>query len=424
MRNRHAGGGRVPVLALLVALAWILLPEPAHAQRTVTSLFDVRLGGYVQTNGTWDSDESPDSANSLRDFAVEKGSPQEGRDTFRLGAFRTRLFMDIRGPEVLWGAKSRAFIESDFDGVQTDNTPAHTPRLRKAYMQFAWPAIELRIGQDTMLFTSAVSSESEVSGVASGRRGDITAGSRNRVPQFRVKSDIPIGPITLGLAGALARNSPGTNQGDSVLNDSGARADIPVALSAMGSVSAKLFGRDAIVAVSGFRGEEKLISTPPAPKATADVDNRGVAFEALIPLGPVTPVGAFDIRGNYFRGENMHRVSLGANPAGVTSTDPTKNPSEISSEGWWVEGTWAIIKAITVGGAYGRMDDDLADLRKAGGTKVDRNEGYWVFARFTDGPFMYFVQFGNVDTTRIDTATLVRTKTDSQEVHFIFRYSF
>ncbi len=434
MGNRRGWAGRVPLLMLLVAAAWMIPPEPAHAQRNVTSLFDVRLGGYIQTNGTWDSDESPDSANSMRDFAIEKGADGEGRDTFRLGAFRTRLFMDIRGPEILWGAKTRGFIETDFDGLQTDNSPAHTPRLRRAYFQLAWPMIEARIGQDTLLFTSAVGSESEISAVASGRRGDITAGSRNRVPQLRLKSEIPAGPVTVSPAVAVSRNAAGTNQGDSALNDSGSRADIPVALQGMGQVGVKLFGRDAIFAVSGYWGEERLVSpipgvapvpgAAPAPKIAKDVNNQGLAVEALIPIGPVFPFGGFDVRGNYFKGENMHRLSLGANNSGLTSTDPTKTVSEIGSEGWWAEATWAVTKDITLGGGYGRMDDDLADIIKAGGTKIDRNEGYWIFARFTDGPFMYFVQFSNIDTTRIDTATLVRTETDSQEVHFIFRYTF
>ena len=427
MSQHGHGWGRVLVLALVMATVWILLPNWAYAQKNVTSAFDVRLGGYVQMNVTWDSDESTESANNLRAFAVVKGSAEEGRETLRWGAFRTRLFMDVRGPD-LWGAKSRAYIETDFDGIQDGSTAAHTPRLRHAYMRFDWPGFYLLIGQSTMLFSSAVSNQPELSGVASGNRGDITGGSRNRTPQIQVGTSIPMAGAKLDLAGSIARNSADARQDNSSLNDSGSRAVTP-AVSGIVKATLPIFGRNAVFAASGFWGEETLICTTvtatcPA-KLEKDVNSTGVSLEALIPLGPAIPgIGAFDVRGNYFTGENMSRVNLSADPAGVTSTDPSKNPSEIQSDGWWAELNWAINKNFLVGSGFGHMEDDKGDLIKAGGTKVKKNEGWWVFAQWTDGPWLMEVLYGNADTTRLNTATGAETKSDSQELAVIFRYRF
>ncbi len=427
--RRDGWTGGVLVLALVVAMIGILLPDPAYAQKNVTSQFDVRLGGYVQMNVTWDSDESTDSVNNLRRFAVVKGSPGDGRETVRWGAFRTRLFMDIRGPD-LWGAKSRAYIESDFDGIQEGASTASTPRLRRAFMRFDWPVFYTLIGQDRILFSKAVSSESDVSGTTSGSRGELTGGTRARTPQIQLGTSIPMMGAKLDLAGSVLRNNTDRQSSDG-LNDSGSRAVTP-AFTGLAQATIKLFGRDAVLAVSGYWGEETLICQPVTAtcsgSAEKDVNNTGVALEWLIPLGPAIPgIGAFDVRGNYFTGENMHRWNLGNGGAaggGITSGDPTKSPTEIQSDGWWVEGNWKITRNFAVGGGFGRMEDDKGDLIKAGGTQVKENEGWWIFATWTDGPWFFQVQYGNVDTTRLVTSTGAEVDTDSQEVHAIFRYRF
>lgn len=424
--KRHRWTGRVLVLALVVAMIGVLLPDPAHAQKNVTSTYDMRIRGYVQMNVTWDSDENTgDSANTLRTFAPVKGSAEEGRETLRWGAFRTRLAVDVRGPDV-WGAKSRAYIETDFDGFQDGNTAAHTPRLRHAYMRFDWPQFYVLIGQTTMLFTSAVSTAAELSGVTSGARGDITGGSRNRTPQIQVGTSIPMMGAKLDLAGSIARNSADARQGDTNLNDSGARAMTP-AVSAIATATVKLFGRDAVFSGSWFHGEETFICTTITATCTAkteaDVDNNGLSFEWLLPLGPAIPgLGALDFRGNYFTGENMDRVmALG----GVTSTNPTANPSEIQADGWWAEIFWGINKNFAVLAGMGRMEADTGDLIKAGGTQVEKNEGKWVAAQYQEGPFLLEVLYGfDLETTRLATSTGVRTDTDAQALHLIFRYRF
>ena len=427
--RRHGWTGGVLVLALVVAMVGILLPDPAHAQKNVTSRFDMTLGGYVQMNVTWDSDENTaDGANNLRTLAAVKDSPEDGRENLRWGAFRTRLFMRVTGPD-LWGAKSRAYIETDFDGIQDANSAAHTPRMRHAWMRFDWPGWYLLIGQTTMLITSGVSSQAELSGVTSGNRGDITGGSRNRTPQIQVGTSIPMmGAAKLDLKGSIARNSAGSRQDGGGLVDSGSRAVTP-AVSGIATATVKLFGRDLVLAISAYHGDETFICTAITATCTAkteaDVNNTAFVFEWLLPLGPAIPgIGAFDFRGNWGTYENMSRVNLSADAAGVTSQVPTANPSEIQSDGGWAEVVWEITKNFTTFVGMGRMEDDEGDLIKTGGTRVSENQGWWVAAQYTEGPFLFEILYGNVETTRLATATRVETETDAQAIHLIFRYRF
>ncbi len=426
MTRRDGWTGGVLVLALVAAMIWILLPSPAHAQKNVTSAFDVRLGGYVQMNVTWDSDENTgDNPSSMRKFATVKDSLEDGRSTLRWAATRTRLFMDVRGPD-LWGAKSRAYTEFDWDGLKqaesggVSATAAHTPRLRRAYMRFDWAQLYLLLGQDTLIFDRAVGSASEVEGVSSGH-GDITAGSRNRAPQITIGTSVPMAGAKLDLIGSASRHAT-DNQPAESLNDSGARSGKP-ALQAMAQATLPVFGRNAIAAASYYWGEETLTSA--TSSAEKDVNSTGLALEFLLPLGPAIPgIGAFDARGSWFTAENMARWNLGNNS--LTSNSPTGNPREVSSDGWWAELNWEFTRNFAAGAGLGHVEDDKGDVVAIGGTtqRVLENDGWWIFATWKDGPWMFLVQYSKVDTDRIVPSTGAKISSDSEEVHFIFRYTF
>ena len=101
---RRLGWGPRWVLTLAAVTMFFLPPLQADAQKArgdepaapVTSLFSVRIGGYVQTNVTFDTDENTgDNPSSLRKIAVQKGTPEEHRETLRWAATRTRLFIDV-----------------------------------------------------------------------------------------------------------------------------------------------------------------------------------------------------------------------------------------------------------------------------------------------------------------------------------------
>jgi hypothetical protein len=428
------------VFALAAITVFVLPPPQAEAQRgaaaqqnPVTSLFNVRIGGYVQTNVTWDSDENPDdNPSALRQFAIERGTPEERRETLRWAATRTRLFIDVRGPE-LWGARTRAYTEFDWDGLKlSDSTPgntssgaAHTPRLRHAYARFDWPVLYLTVGQTTLIFDSVVSSESEVEGVSSAH-GDITAGSRNRAPQFILGAIIPIAGARLEVAGSVGRHQT-DRQAAQGLNDSGARSALP-AFQGLVKGSYPLFGRDAIAAVSGYWGQETLTAT--ASRAFKDVNSEGIAVEAYLPLPSFAGISP-DLRGAWFAAENMSRWNLGnaasgGGGAGLTSTTPTANPRAIFSKGWWVEANLDLPADFAVGAGRGNVEDDRDRVSRiaAGRTEPLDNTGWWLFAQWTPGPVVVELLYGRIDTTFFDTTTRNLHDSHSTAVHLVFRYRF
>jgi hypothetical protein len=179
-----------------------------------------------------------------------------------------------------------------------------------------------------------------------------------------------------------------------------------------------MFGRDGVFAASVYRGEETLTSGT----TERDVDNTAFVLEALLPL-PLIPG---DVRGGWFTAENMARPNLGHN--GVTNTGSsivTTVPKEIGADGWWGEVNWNVIKDFTVGAGYGRTDDDKNDVIKMGGTtaRVLENEGWWLHANWSNGPFLIGVLYGEVETTRIVPATGAKSKSDAQEFLVVFRFN-
>jgi hypothetical protein len=324
------------------------------------------------------------------------------------------------------GARTRAYTEFDWDGLKlTENsgnssaTAAHTPRLRHAYARLDWPAAYLTVGQTTLLFDSAVSSASELESVSSAH-GDITAGSRNRTPQFILGTVVPAGPGKFEVAGAVSRHAT-DRQTEPGINDSGSRSALP-ALSGLVKASVPVFGRDAIFAVSGYWGEETLTDGP----ASKDVNSQAVALEALVPI-PIPVRGmALEIRGAGFLAENMAKWNLGNAGDGLTSEDPTANPREIPSKGFWVEANLDLPANFAIGLGRGYVRDKRSKVRAIGGPDVQPldNTGWWGFAQWTAGPVLVELLYGRIDTTYIVPATGDEDTTHSDAVHMIVRYRF
>jgi hypothetical protein len=424
-------------------MMFVLPPPQAEAQRgaaapqnPVTSNFNVRIGGYVQTNVTWDSDENQDdNPSAFRELAVRRDRASQHQETLRWAATRTRLFIDVRGPEV-WGAKTRAYTEFDWDGLklnddgESSSTAAHTPRLRHAYARFDWPVAYLTVGQTTLIFNSVVSSESEVEGVSSAH-GDITAGSRNRSPQFILGFIIPVGPAKLELAGSVGRHATDSNPDDQAdnaqsLNDSGARSALP-ALQGLVKASVPLFGRNLIVAGSGFWGEETIVQTRAAnSRAFKKVHSTGLALETYIPLPGIPGIGAPDIRGAVFTADNLSRLNLGHN--GLTNDDPTSAtnpPREITAYGGWGEVNFEFLNYFSVGAGFGHVEDQRDwVIRRGGNQRVLTNDAGWLFGQYTIGPVVTELFYGRVYTTRIDTSSRHEHDTQSDAIHLVFRYRF
>jgi hypothetical protein len=130
---------------VVLAAAVLMLPAMAAAATKFN------LGGYVALYTIWDSTQT---ANNLR-YINRNNDPTFQHGRLKFTAERTRMNFTIIGPK-LWGAKTSAFIEWDFDNGSQQTSiggsgwaSANKPRLRLRHAMFRlnWPETELLMGQ-------------------------------------------------------------------------------------------------------------------------------------------------------------------------------------------------------------------------------------------------------------------------------------
>jgi hypothetical protein len=137
------------VCAVVLAL---LVPVAAFAKA------EFSLGGYVKMLVAWDSTQ----VNTWLYFPVARNNdPNNQHGRLKFDAGNTRMNFTIKGPK-LWGAKTMAYIEWDFDnnGNQAPAGYAATNKERLAvrhlFFRFNWPETELLMGQYWSMLTEEV----------------------------------------------------------------------------------------------------------------------------------------------------------------------------------------------------------------------------------------------------------------------------
>jgi predicted porin len=193
--------------------------------------------------------------------------------------------------------------------------------------------------------------------------------------------------------------------------------------------SAPLFGREALAAVSTYWGEEEVNNAAATAAAlrTQKLRSVGTGLQGALPLGPVLPFGAFELRGSWFRATNMAKWNLGSNSSTANSTfSNTGSILPVHAHGGWAEVNWQITPKYGLALGGGRARDDRNDVRAIGGSslKIQDNQGYWLMATWQDGPWGFMASVSNVDTMWVTPTTNAETRNDSQEIHLVFRYSF
>ena len=153
-------------ILLLVVLA-LLVPAAAFAAT------EFSLGGYIKLDSFWDSTQEGKNQNTP---IARDNDPNFQHGRLHFTAQGSRFNFTIMGPN-LWGAKTTAFIEMDFDsstdlGVASGaaasaNPPGgavntlgtvqsasnnYVPRMRHAMFRLNWPETELLFGQYWSMF--------------------------------------------------------------------------------------------------------------------------------------------------------------------------------------------------------------------------------------------------------------------------------
>ncbi len=138
-------------ILLLVVFSLLALPAAAAAS-------EFRLGGYIKMEVIWDSTQ----VNKWLYYGVGRNNdPNKQHGRLKFSSSNSRMFFAIKGPS-LWGAKTSAYIEWDFDN-KGDITPygwvsEHKNRLgvRHCMFRLNWPETELMMGSYWSMLTEEV----------------------------------------------------------------------------------------------------------------------------------------------------------------------------------------------------------------------------------------------------------------------------
>lgn len=274
----------------------------------------------------WGSVSYDTARTTPRRFALWVPTPEdEGESQFVIDTRRTRLGVDLEGPEIAMfgGARFMGRVETDFYGrFITENQP--DMRLRHAYGEFKNDDFRVMAGQTWDLISPLLPQTVNFPvGWAAGNIG--FRRMQVRLDRYFHPSD----DMVFEVAGAIA---------DSVVNNfvslEGAQRETsnwPLLEGRVGIKLSKLTQSSSPVAIgiSGHIGEEGFDFTVDSPPAADDVRVRTWSFnvDARIPI-----TDRCGIQGEFFTGENL-ATFLGGIVQGV---DPTTRDG-IQSTGGWIE---------------------------------------------------------------------------------------
>ncbi|MEI8205068.1 MAG: DcaP family trimeric outer membrane transporter [Bacteroidota bacterium] len=134
------------IFSFLLTMSSTLFGQDSLSKPKINFTF----GGFVNANAIYDSRQVVEVREGFMAFypknkLIDKnGEDINAHRSFNQYAMTTRLNVKVTGPDVL-GAKSLAFVESDFTGAS--NSENNSLRLRHAYIKLSWNKTQLLMGQ-------------------------------------------------------------------------------------------------------------------------------------------------------------------------------------------------------------------------------------------------------------------------------------
>ncbi len=294
------------VIVVMLAL-FLAIPAITYAG-SVTSKYDVTLGGYVKFDLGWSNQNNgPDYGTASRASLPGNQNRRDEYGNTYMYSGETRMNMLVKGPDA-WGAKTGAFIEGDFRGSSIGAT-AGVFELRHAYMKFDWAQDSLIIGQTWnewgMIFTVPTLGFNEMVDVNKGFRQPQIRWTH----AFNKNFSFFVGMYNQYNAYTATGNAAAATSTNAARNDA-ARGLMP---HFMGELTWKTDSCGKIgpwmtqFSFGGFYGQEKLTYTTDNVKWTDEkVNTWMMALKGFIPIIPEkkgNKAGAFAVTGAAFYGQ-------------------------------------------------------------------------------------------------------------------------
>lgn len=357
-RSSHAGGPTADDAATLLPSA-TKAPQrsfdsvqPVNFQVGQGNALDISNGfrvgsiSVVPYGRLWADMIYSDSRTSPGDFILWIDSPDDqGEETFVIDARRSRIGMDLTGPELdfFGGINGGGKVEIDFYGTFPNQNKTNV-RLRHVYWEAKNEDLRMLVGQTWDLTSPLLPNTVNFAvGWAVGNIGF-------RRTQFRLERYLHLSDdVTLSLQGALAQNIvPDLANVSGVTRETG---DWPMLQARTALTFPGLWRQPWTIGWSGHIGDTgfdfKDPGPPPANLPPEDDDARfrswSVNADANMPI-----TDRFGIHGEFFTGQDLHNLVGGiAQGIGPISRTPIK-----STGGWgeiWYDWTPAITSNIGVG---------------------------------------------------------------------------
>ena len=344
---------------VLVLLALFIAVPMVSDAGSVTSRWDMTIGGFVKFDAGWASQNvSGDYLWASPESYTGNWNVTDKYSNSFMAAGETRLNFAIKGPDS-WGAKTSALVEGDFR--QAGAYEAF--RLRHAFMKFDWGSTNLVIGQTWQ--TWGLMPSFNLLGV--NELGPMNKG--DRLPQIMFKTTFAKDwTLAYGLISAYAPQSAGGSVASrGVLTNTSQQTifSYPLVQAEVGWSSdacGKIGPWKMQFALGGFAGKNKIarrIGAAGTDWADEDVDLWGAAFKAYIPIIPEkkgNKAGALAITGSAFASQSPNAFfgpwsydayTAGSDAAGgFYATNPTV-------AGGWGQITYYFLDNVFINGVYG-----------------------------------------------------------------------
>ncbi len=289
---------------LVILLALFLAVPAISFAGSVTSRYDVTIGGYIKFDVAYtDQNATYDYRAPNRDSRAKYAEQlNDSYDAVTWAGGETRLNFAIKGPDA-WGAKTSAFLEGDFRGGTGGGQGAATYglfTLRHAFMNMDWGNTKLLIGHTWQAwgllptFNMLAFSENHFMKGAT------------RVPQIRLTQN-----FTKELAMVVGIASP-TNTFGNTQPDDKSRAlypDTSIEFVYKSAALGKVGPWGLTFGLGGMVGKEKVTFQDPANHYLSKPLRRwGGSFYGFIPIIPERAnkkAGALALTGNVFMGQGL-----------------------------------------------------------------------------------------------------------------------
>ncbi len=302
--------------AVIAAFAIFLMLPAAVFAGSVTSRWDMTIGGYVKFDfGYADNGVGADYTTAPRGSISQNQTLNDQYGNWYSAAGETRLNFKINGPDG-GGAKTSAFIEGDFRGSGgAGPTNYGTFTLRHAFLKLDWPNASLLAGQTYQMWGYIPSFAAVGALLSQNGLGPMAKGSRQPMLRYEQR----FGPGFAASLAMIANTNTTNNVGGQVVNQN-TRSPYPWFEGEFRYNTDKcgMIGPYGLMAaLGGFFGQSQytyqtLFNTGanagPIRYSDTTVNAWAIALKGFIPIIPEknkNKKGALAIGGNLFYGQNM-----------------------------------------------------------------------------------------------------------------------